>query len=58
MNVSKADLKKNYKNLNVEIEKGKITTILGPNGGGKSTLLSIFAGLNKPKKGDIIINEK
>lgn len=45
-------------NLNVEIEKGKITTILGPNGSGKSTLLSIFAGLNKPKKGDIIINEK
>ena len=28
--------------LNVEIEKGKITTILGPNGSGKSTLLSIF----------------
>ena len=30
--------------LNVEIEKGKITTILGPNGSGKSTLISIFAG--------------
>ncbi|SCJ71123.1 Probable siderophore transport system ATP-binding protein YusV [uncultured Clostridium sp.] len=43
------------KDLNVEIEKGKITTILGPNGSGKSTLLSIFAGLNKPSNGDIII---
>lgn len=44
--------------LNVEIEKGKITTILGPNGSGKSTLLSIFAGLNKPTSGDISINGK
>ena len=41
--------------LNVEIEKGKITTILGPNGSGKSTLLSIFAGLNKPTSGDVSI---
>ena len=44
--------------LNIEIEKGKITTILGPNGSGKSTLLSIFAGLNKPTSGDISINGK
>ena len=44
--------------LNVEIEKGKITTILGPNGSGKSTLLSLFAGLNKPNSGDISINGK
>ena len=39
--------------LNVEIEKGKVTTILGPNGSGKSTLLSIFAGLNKPSSGEV-----
>lgn len=44
--------------LNVEIEKGKITTILGPNGSGKSTLLSIFAGLNKPTSGEVSINGK
>ena len=42
--------------LNVEIEKGKVTTILGPNGSGKSTLLSIFAGLNKPSSGEVHIN--
>lgn len=46
------------KDLNVEIEKGKITTILGPNGSGKSTLLGIFAGLNKLAKGEIFINKK
>lgn len=45
-------------NLNVEIEKGKITTILGPNGSGKSTLLSIFAGLNKPSFGEVTIKDK
>ena len=45
-------------NLNVEIEKGKITTILGPNGSGKSTLLSIFAGLNKPSFGEVTIKGK
>lgn len=46
------------KDLNVNIEKGKVTTILGPNGSGKSTLLSIFAGLNKPTSGDVIIKGK
>ena len=46
------------KELNVNVEKGKITTILGPNGSGKSTLLSLFAGLNKPNSGDISINGK
>lgn len=44
--------------LNVQIEEGKVTTILGPNGSGKSTLLSIFAGLNKPTKGEVFINDK
>lgn len=44
--------------LNIEIEKGKITTILGPNGSGKSTLLSILAGLNKPLSGDVSIDGK
>lgn len=46
------------KDLNVEIEKGKITTILGPNGSGKSTLLSIFAGLNQASTGEVVINGK
>ena len=46
------------KDLNVEIEKGKITTILGPNGSVKSTLLSIIAGLNKATSGEVTINGK
>ncbi len=44
------------KNLNINIEKGKITTILGPNGSGKSTLLSLLCGINKVKDGEILID--
>ena len=32
-----------FENLNVDIEKGKITTLLGKNGCGKSTLIKILA---------------
>ena len=42
----------------LEIEKGKITTIMGANGCGKSTLLSIICGLIEPEKGLIKLNGK
>ena len=44
------------KDLSVSIEKGKITTIIGPNGCGKSTLLNLFVNQMKPHKGVISIN--
>lgn len=34
-----------FNGLNMEIEKGKITSIVGPNGSGKSTLVKILIGL-------------
>ncbi len=40
----------------VEIEKSKLTVILGKNGCGKSTLLKIIAGLLPYKQGEILIN--
>lgn len=43
-------------NLNISIEKGKITTILGSNGAGKSTLFLNLNGVLKPDSGDIIID--
>ena len=36
-----------YKNFNMQIEKGKITVILGESGSGKTTLLNALAGLTE-----------
>ncbi|HWK80450.1 MAG TPA: ABC transporter ATP-binding protein [Thermomicrobiales bacterium] len=41
------------RNLNLEIEDGKITTIIGPNGCGKSTLLRGLARLLDPVSGQV-----
>ena len=46
------------KDLNLEIPKGKITTIVGANGCGKSTILKTLARIIKPKSGLIYINNK
>jgi urea transport system ATP-binding protein len=40
--------------LELEIEKGKCTCLMGRNGVGKTTLLSCIMGLVKPKSGSII----
>lgn len=46
------------KNINIEIEKGKITTLLGPNGSGKTTFLSSINKTNKHLNGQIFLNNK
>lgn len=46
------------KNINLEIEKGKITTISGESGTGKSTLLMIIGGLLKPTEGKVLVRDK
>ncbi len=43
-------------NLNYCIEDNKFTVITGPNGGGKSTLAKLIAGIEKPTSGKIIYN--
>ena len=35
-------------NVSVDIPTGSLTALLGPSGGGKSTLLRIIAGLEQP----------
>lgn len=42
--------------VDLEIEKGKITVIIGKSGGGKSVLLKHLIGLIKPDTGSIWIN--
>jgi zinc transport system ATP-binding protein len=45
------------KNISFKIYKNKILGIVGPNGGGKSTLLKIIAGLVQPSSGEIKIGK-
>ncbi len=41
------------KNVSIDIPKGKIVTLIGSNGAGKSTILRSIAGIVKPKSGSI-----
>jgi branched-chain amino acid transport system ATP-binding protein len=40
--------------VNVEVERGKITLIIGPNGSGKTTLVNVITGVYKPEAGEVI----
>lgn len=44
--------------LNLEIPEGKVTTIIGPNGCGKSTILKTMARILKPKTGVVYLDGK
>ena len=58
-NVSKKYRKvKALDDISFNIEEGKITCILGINGVGKSTILKSIAGLIKPDKGEILIDNE
>lgn len=46
------------KDLNLNIPKGKITTIIGANGCGKSTMLKTIGRIINPKSGNIFVNGK
>src|SRR6476660_9339647 len=41
--------------VSVEVPAGSLTALLGPSGGGKSTLLRIIAGLESPDSGQVCI---
>jgi sulfate transport system ATP-binding protein len=41
--------------VTVDIDSGQLTAVLGPSGGGKSTLLRIIAGLESPDSGTVLI---
>ncbi|MCS4473975.1 ABC transporter ATP-binding protein [Clostridium botulinum] len=45
------------KDINLEIKKGNIVTILGPSGSGKSTLLNIIGGTDKADSGEFVLKE-
>ena len=59
------DVYKSYRNgatpvtalegVNLRFEAGDFVTIMGPSGGGKTTLLNLLAGLDLPDRGQIIL---
>jgi putative spermidine/putrescine transport system ATP-binding protein len=57
------DLNKYYgknhvlKDINLDIEKGQLVTLLGPSGCGKSTLLRCLAGLEEVTSGKVFLDE-
>ncbi|MBQ6590947.1 MAG: ATP-binding cassette domain-containing protein [Lachnospiraceae bacterium] len=44
--------------INLKIEDNRFVVITGPNGGGKSTLAKIIAGIEKPTEGRILLDGK
>ncbi|EML2029715.1 ATP-binding cassette domain-containing protein [Acinetobacter baumannii] len=44
--------------INLTIEESSLTVILGESGCGKTTLLNILAGFQKPSSGDVLVNHE
>ena len=45
-----------FNNLNLEIFKNQLYGIIGKSGSGKSTLIDIISGIQKPNRGEILID--
>lgn len=66
MKIKISNLKKSYlepereltilSDINLEINSGEVVALLGKSGSGKTTMLSMLSGLEKPTTGEIIIN--
>src|ERR1043165_2808808 len=46
------------RSVNFSVREGELMAILGPSGGGKTTVLRMIAGLEMPSSGDILFNGK
>ena len=42
--------------VSLDVERAKLTAVMGPSGSGKSTLMHILAGLDRPTEGDVEID--
>ncbi|TMI06217.1 ABC transporter ATP-binding protein, partial [Candidatus Bathyarchaeota archaeon] len=56
------DVEKSYGNkrvlnkVSLKVEKGEFFVVLGPSGEGKTTLLRIMAGIERPDSGQVLID--
>jgi putative ABC transport system ATP-binding protein len=44
--------------VSLQISKGEFVAIMGPSGSGKSTLLHLIGGLDRPTRGDVVVDGK
>lgn len=44
--------------VNLSIKEGEFVAVVGPSGGGKSTLLHLLGGLDEPSSGSVLINNQ
>ena len=44
------------RDISLVVPKGSVTALLGPNGGGKTTLVSLLAGVLKPQRGHVLLD--
>src|ERR1700742_2532499 len=43
--------------VSVQIDRGRLTAVMGPSGSGKSTLMHILAGLDTPSAGSVTVDD-
>jgi NitT/TauT family transport system ATP-binding protein len=53
---SRASVVTAVQNLSFDVAKGEFVSIVGPSGCGKSTCLGLIAGLEKPTRGEILVD--
>jgi lipoprotein releasing system ATP-binding protein len=46
------------KGIDLEIDRGEIAVIIGPSGVGKSTLLHLIGGLDRPTGGEVLVEDR
>ena len=46
-----------FSKANILVERGEKIAIIGPNGCGKSTILKLIMGYEKPKGGELLLGE-
>jgi len=44
------------RNVSLNVGRGRLTAVMGPSGSGKSTLMHLLAGLDRPTRGEVLID--